>query len=173
MILASVLAVLVAPSVVSAQAPLAPPTNTQDTLIEIDGAKDPTAIPDYLAWRHAFRVLTKNQMGRRHITLSPSDDALLETAIEAERRRDGACQARQERPLTSLTKVHTKRPQIVEQLYAIVIECRQATLDAGDRLLAAMSPEGRIELDEWVREARTGVSVSMSKEDMKYFRLPR
>jgi hypothetical protein len=43
-----------------------------DKFIEIDGAKDPDAIPSYLAWEHAFRVLKKGTLGRRSSTLQVS-----------------------------------------------------------------------------------------------------
>jgi hypothetical protein len=54
-----------------------------------------------------------------------------------------------------------------------VIQCRQENLDASDRLLSKMTPEGRVGLERWVMEARSGVSAVVHEENLKYFRPPR
>ena len=154
--------------------------------IEFDGTKDPDAIPLYLAWEHAFRTLRVVPRGkvrgiRATLHLSPADDALVNVEADAQQSRDNTCEARQRRRLDAIEKVHGKymqmkeepRARTKEELYEIAIGCRQEVLDASERLLSKMTPEGQVELQRWVMEGRENIQSFVPKQDLKYYRLPR
>jgi hypothetical protein len=55
----------------------------------------------------------------------------------------------------------------------IQIECRSRTLDARDRLLKTLSPEGVIALSAWIENGKTHMQVRVPKGEMAHYRQPQ
>lgn len=150
--------------------------------IEFNGFKDPDAIPMHSAWDAAFRSLQSDKRsGHPRIRLSPADEALVYAEADAQTSRDERCLERQRAKLDEIEKVHGEHPQMRPDQLALTnaalkelrIGCRQEVLEAGERLLARMTPQGRATLHRFVLERRRTMSMFVPIEDLATYRLPR
>lgn len=145
-------------------------------MVEIDGAKTPDALPDYVVWTQglsAFSIIKRDNIvtAMQETRLSDADLALALAEGERQDKRDTEC-ADRTRPIAE-----SMRGQKVEKIEAAVrpevLKCRWAVLDAADRLLASMSPDGRIALTAWIMDRRKGIKVYVPKSDLEFFKQPR
>jgi hypothetical protein len=151
---------------------------TGDAIVEISGEKTPEQLPDYLVWKIGLRALAaiKKQNiepALDELGLSPPDDDLVFAEGRAQQERDKHCFERQERVTTMLRAVDAKAERIDAETRAIVLECRWATLDAKDRMLAALSPDAQTAVVTWVLNQRRQINVSVHRADLEFFRQPR
>jgi hypothetical protein len=147
-------------------------------VIEISGEKTPEQLPEYLVWKVGLRALAaiKKQNiepALEELGLSPTEGELVFAQGRAQQERDKECFERQERLTTMLKAAEAKPERIALETRAIVIECRWATLDAKERMLAALSPEAQMSVVNWVLNQRRQISVSVHRADLEFFRLPR
>jgi hypothetical protein len=147
-------------------------------VIEISGEKTPEKLPEYLVWKVGLRALAaiKKQNiepALEELGLSPADGELVFAEGRAQQERDKECFERQERLTTMLKAAGAKPERIALETRAIVIECRWATLDAKERMLAALGPEAQLSVLNWVLNQRRQISVSVHRADLEFFRLPR
>jgi hypothetical protein len=91
----------------------------------------------------------------------------------AQQERDKDCFERQERMMTMLRASEAKAERIAAETRAITIECRWATLDAKERMLAALSPDAQAAVVAWVLEQRRQISVTVNRAELEFFRQPR
>jgi hypothetical protein len=149
----------------------APPPRVE--LIHIDGSKNPELIPQWSAWGYAFRVFAG---GPRQLPttlvqhVSKEEEAFLLAHADLVQRTDADCQQR-------LSRIVAKRG--VEKLEALdrkvrdlAVECRWATLDARDRVLAGLNPEAQLALMAFVESMKAGTSVTVPKARLARFREP-
>ena len=120
----------------------------EDAVIEISGEKTPEQLPEYLVWKIGLRALAaikKQNIGPalEELGLSEADGELVFAEGRAQQERDKECFERQERLTTMLRAAEAKPERIASETRAIVIECRWATLDAKERMLAALSPDAQ------------------------------
>ena len=154
--------------------------------VEIDGSKDPDAIPLYLVWDLAFRTLAKSAESKAKgvpppLQFAPADAALVSAEVNAQAARDQACLARQRLRLDELETAHgafmqTERgPKALatKDLREILIGCRQEVLDASERLRSKMTPEGWFALHRWVLDKRSGIHAFVHEQNLDQFHLPR
>lgn len=141
----------------------------------IDGSKTPEDIPDHAMWDMGFSFMnhlkTKNvEAGLATLPLSPADAdlAFAEAALQIKRRSD--CSDKGDRVFAAF-KGNDKK--IEEELQKLALECRWATLEAADRLLARMSDEGRVVLLNWMKEGRKKIQLTVPKGHEEFYRLPR
>jgi hypothetical protein len=149
-----------------------------DAVIEISGAKTPEQLPEYLVWKVGLRALAA--IKKQNITpaleelgLSEADGEVVFAEGRAQQERDKECFERQERVTTMMKAAEAKPERIALETKAIVIECRWATLDAKERMLAALSPEAQTSVVNWVLNQRQQINVSVHRADLEFFRLPR
>jgi hypothetical protein len=149
-----------------------------DTVIEISGEKTPEQLPEYLVWKIGLRALAaiKKQNiapALSELGLSEADGEVVFAEGRAQQERDKECFERQERLTTMLKAAEAKPERIASETRAIVIECRWATLDAKERMLAALSPDAQTAVVTWVLNQRRQISVSVHRADLEFFRQPR
>lgn len=149
-----------------------------DAVIEISGEKTPEHLPEYLVWKVGLRALAaiKKQNivpALEELGLSEADGEVVFAEGRAQQERDTECFQRQERVKTMLRAGAAKPERIASETRAIVIECRWATLDAKDRMLAALSPEAQTSVVTWVLDQRRKINVSVHRADLEFFRQPR
>ncbi len=142
-------------------------------LVQVDGAKNPELIPQWSAWGYAFRLIAG---GRRelptlvHEALSGDERAMVLNEADAVQRIDKACQEQvsQLHPL-----VGKEQPAVLDaKLREITVTCRRKALDARDRVLSAINPQGAIALIMFVESTKSGTSLSIPKRDLARFLEP-
>lgn len=147
-------------------------------VIEISGEKTPEQLPEYLVWKVGLRALAaikKQNIGSalEELGLSEADGEVVFGEGRAQQQRDKECFERQERLTTMLRAAEAKPERIASETRAIVIECRWATLEAKDRMLAALSPDAQTAVVTWVLNQRRQINVSVHRADLEFFRQPR
>jgi hypothetical protein len=170
----------VAGQVSTAQAQKPPPApgsaSLPPGLVEIDGAKHPELLPEYLVWTHGLSALSAIKKDNitaalETLPLSPRDADLAFAEGVRQDDRDRRCGERTRRIMESL---RTAAPAKIEAaLRPAILDCRWEVLDAKDRLLAAMSPEGRATLVAWVLDGRQGIKSYVPKGDLEFYRQPK
>jgi hypothetical protein len=150
----------------------------EDAVIEISGEKNPEQLPEYLVWKIGLRALAaiKKQNiapALEELGLSDAEGEVVFAEGRAQQERDKECFERQERLTTMLRAAEAKPERIVSETRAIVIECRWATLDARDRMLAALTPDAQTAVVAWVLNQRRQINVTVHRADLEFFRQPR
>jgi hypothetical protein len=140
----------------------------------IRGAKNPELLPEYVVWSEAFPVLSilkeERWDGQRGPKLSAQDRKLVYEHAALYTPREEACTAKRDRAWEALKADEAKRDKEVR---AIELECRWQILEAKDRVLAALSPEGAAIFQTWVvQEVKPHITVTVSKADYEFFKLP-
>jgi hypothetical protein len=153
-------------------------TAVDDAVIEISGDKTPEQLPEYLVWKIGLRALAaiKKQNiapALEELGLSEADGEVVFAEGRAQQERDKECFERQERLTTMLRAAKAKAERIASETRAIVIECRWATLDAKDRMLAALSPDAQMAVVAWVLNQRRQINVTVHRAELEFFRQPR
>jgi hypothetical protein len=143
-------------------------------MVHIDGAKSPELIPQWHVWGFAFRVIAGGPKAIPsvvlvHLTKDEAD--LLHREAAVDQKNDEACQDRVLRlvPLLSTPEAKT----VNEKTREINLDCRWQTLRARDRVLQGMSAEGQAALTNWVESNKTGMRVSIPKNELDFFRQPQ
>lgn len=161
----------------SAAAALSPQVQPPDMVV-ISGKTEPEKLPEYVVWRNGFDVLASAVQADKafvldslKLTSNDREVALKEATAEAE--REQSCRVKQERVIEQARKEKLPLERSTEQLNAVVLACRYQVLDAKDRLMTALSLEGRAELERWVLERRRGLKVFIQKHELEFFRKPR
>jgi hypothetical protein len=148
-------------------------------MTEIDGGKNPELIPDHLIWRTTFvRLAEIRRRGEEAdladlLPLSKADLATLYTEVMKQRGRDEDCEARYRAKEAVLKTERTPASAAEAALDEILIDCRTQVLDAADRVLDAVSDEGRQILLDYHESHRRSTSVLVPQSQLKNFRLPR
>jgi Spy/CpxP family protein refolding chaperone len=145
-------------------------------IIEIDGGKTPELIPEYLLWEHGFgglAIIKERQMtpALESLALSAEDAARVfgEAAAQADRER-----RRSERERARRTALAAAKPSdLAAALRDVILDYRWDVLNARDRLLDSLTPEGRTELLRWMSERRTHITAYVPKGELDFFRQPR
>ena len=170
-LLVSVTIALIAVPAVAASQPRA--SVDQQTVI-IDGARTPEQLPEYVVWTTGFTALDafkKNFEERLSatLTLSPTEAKLVFAAAAAQSTRDEECARRQKTIWDS-----TKATELMARMRPVILECRWATLQAKDELLAKLSPDGASSLTAWIENRRQFIkSYLLNKSELEFYRQPR
>jgi hypothetical protein len=150
----------------------------ETVVIEISGEKTPEQLPEYLVWKIGLRALAAIKKENiapalEELGLSEADGEVVFAEGRAQQDRDKECFERQERLTTMLRAAGAKPERIASETRAIVIECRWATLEAKERMLAALSPDAQTAVVTWVLNQRRQITVSVHRADLEFFRQPR
>jgi hypothetical protein len=171
----SVVATLVAAAAVralaAAQQP-APPPATE--MVQIDGGKNPELIPQWSAWGYAFRVFAG---GPRQLPtsvlqhVSKSEASFVLAQADLVQRIDADCQTRLQKIVSRRSTTATLEA-LEREVRALSLECRIQTLEARDRVLAAINPDAQGALASFVESTKAGTSVTVPKSQLARFREP-
>ena len=131
--------------------------------VHIDGNKNPELIPEWCAWRTAFRRLgdgpTDPKSGRRLIpselqdVLSEEEAQLLLKEGDAEHQRFAECGKQVDKLRERLTKGE-QQEEIRKLNDEIELECRWQTIYARDRVVTALNDASRLALRRWVERLK-------------------
>jgi hypothetical protein len=151
-------------------------------LVVIDGEKDPSQIPEWLAWETAFTLLQGwhgRDNGFTHDlreSLLPREWELLEQEGLAQNTRQARREQRAARWAQKYPYETTTDPAVVaranDEAFAIDLDYRREMLDARDRLLAAFSSDSQVALFNWLQERKASVTAFVRKPDLERWRLP-
>jgi hypothetical protein len=149
----------------------------QNSYVLINGKTDPSAIPDYQAWRATFHTLSAIDRGllipiKERLNFPPADAERIYAQARLQKIRDDQCYEQQHRAKDALG-ANVKPEKLLAELDKVVLGCRQQVLDVSDQLLASLSPEARLILLGFVEEKRGTVEVMVEKRRLEFFRLPR
>ena len=166
----------------AAQTPLAQPAAKEQIpsgMTEIEGSRNPELIPDHAIWRMVFLRLTEiRRRGEEAdlavlIPLEKQDLAALYVEAMKQLTRDEDCRSRYKARQEALTLAKTPPAAIAQALDDLTIECRSHDLDAADRVMDALSDEGRRILADYIESRRHSMSMLVPDRELKTYRLPR
>jgi hypothetical protein len=139
----------------------------------IDGAKNPELIPQWSAWGYVFRIISggpRELPSVVHAVVSPDERAMIIKEADAVQAIDKACHGRLLEQHTILGRGNLEK--LDARLREITVACRQKTLDARDRILAALNPEAASALSMFVESTKEGTSLTIRKRDLPRFLEP-
>jgi hypothetical protein len=165
-------------AVITPRQPSSPPPGE---FIEIDGAKNPELLPEHIVWSSGFYTLAlmkenNVRLGEKfltQLTLSDADAALLWAEVERFKARADRCHEKGKAIYEQGKATEHKLADIETRMKANTLQCRTAMLDAKDRLLGVMSPEGQSLLINWMLSERAKIKSSVPKSELEFFRQPR
>jgi len=164
-------------SVALSQPPVAqqPPPKTT----EIAGSEHPELIPDHALWRSTFHRLAETRRIRGEaelaydLPLAKADAEVLYAEAVLEPQRDAACESRYRAKQEALRQEKAAPREAARALDDITIDCRAKDLDAADRVLDAVSEEGRQILAAWLEKHRKSMTIFVPEHELATYRLPR
>jgi hypothetical protein len=151
-------------------------------MVVIDGKKNPSQIPEWLAWQQGFVTLAGwrgKDSGFNHDlreALSKEEFDLFER--EALAQDDRMEQATKEaEPLRSLydTRDPTDRRLVAtldEKMYEVNLKYRRAVLEARNRVLEALRPESQSVVLSWIGDIRSDIVFKVPKGELTRWRAP-
>lgn len=142
-------------------------------MLQIDGDKNPELIPQWSAWGFAFRVIAGGPgtlPKSVHEVVSKEETALVVRESQAAQKIERDCQDR-------VVQLHAllgreSNAALDSRLRRLTVDCRRATLDVRDRLLAVLNPAGAAALRLYVESTKAGTSLSIRKKDLARFLEP-
>jgi hypothetical protein len=159
------------------------PLSQADLTVTIDGKRTPQDIPDWLVWRQSLKLIGTQTVEQRtalaefiesDLALNESDLGLLRAAARRHLEREAGVQefkarlATQAPPRTEAEKARHK-----QTVRAYETEFRLGLLADADRLLDALSFDGRQRVADWVQERKKNMTVTVLKAELDWFRWPR
>jgi len=182
-ILALILGIAGQTAISNSQKPGGPPSASsgEPEMVEIDGAKNPELIPEYLVWATGFQTLAlmkehnirPGEKFLTRLTLSEQDAALVFAETDRYTARSNRCHEKGAAIFSGMSAQKRKIGEIEAAMQANTLECRWALLMAKDRLLETMSPEGQDLLVRWMLDERVKLKSFVVKSDLEFFRQPR
>jgi hypothetical protein len=164
------------------QTPLVQPAAREHVppgMTEIAGSRNPELIPDHAIWRMVFLRLTEiRRRGEEAdlavlLPLNKGDLAALYVEAMKQLTRDEDCRGRYKARQEALTQAKASPTAITQALDDLTIQCRSEDLDAADRVMDAVSDEGRRILSEYIESRRHSMSMLVPDRELKTYRLPR
>jgi hypothetical protein len=164
---------LLEPPIATAQ-----PNKISDKYVVVNGMLDPAAIPEYAAWRHALNMFSLREQRtsselRDELELPAVEYALLATEAGQEKVRRDACHQRQARVTEEGKQAGWRPSRLQEAIDSVVLECRQAILDAAERLMAKLSDDGKHKVSEFIERSKSTLEMFVEKDRLAFFRQPR
>jgi hypothetical protein len=148
----------------------------------IDGSKTPEAIPEYVIWRHVFRMLGRPDDTTPSIiprTIGVARDQL-DLIIQTAQRSAAAEATNRDRQERALKDMHAQgldpdkeHKQITQALFEIDYEQRVSTLQERDALLEKLTPEARDLFQAWVSERRRKLSTWVPTAELEQYYQPK
>jgi hypothetical protein len=138
-------------------------------------------IPEHSVWRGLFYELANAQAHDRDLdylknhlfaALTPEElDVLLKEAAK-QPQRDAECERGGKERHAALVAAETAPDQLQAAEQVWIVECRHRTLDARDRVLAALSPDSQVVVSDWVANRRQTMTSYVTEGEVEQFRQP-
>ena len=158
------------------------PASSSSEIVVIEGRKNPSQIPEWVTWEHAFIILSAwrgKDSGFTHDLregLSTEELDVLEREAAGQReRRDQA--VREAEPLKAEYAARDPADQkllasLNDRMQDINLTYRRATLEARNRVLEALRPESQSLLLSWIGDIRADIVSRVPKADLERWRAP-
>jgi hypothetical protein len=152
---------------------------TGSKTIRIDGNETPERIPDHIVWRNNFLRLSEiKKLGAEadlayDLPLSKPDADVFYKEAVLQPQRDADCHKRMVTKREELGQQNASTQAASQALTEITIDCRTKDLDAADRVMDALTEEGRTILSVWIEKRRRTVVAFVAESDLETFKLPR
>jgi len=157
----------------SAQMPSETTLSTET--IVVDGSVNPELIPDWLAWQQVFGILRmvqgKDSSLHTNYAFAPADRELVTREVDNQARREQATIEKVE----ELRKVAAglSVDEINERQWAITLAYRWTVLDARDRVLEGLSPDGLVTVQRLLADMRRSTRSIVPKSEYDMYRRPQ
>jgi hypothetical protein len=176
------LLIVLAIPVVTLQVPGVPGVRSGEDVIVIDGHKDPSKIPEWVAWEDGFATIDAwigRDSGFNHDlreALTPDEFSLLEreAVAQATRRAEAIRETEQLRPTLTQNdpKDSAAAQKLLEYIHAIDLKYRRATLAARDRVVQSLSPESQAVLQAWIERGKATMICEVPRSELAHWRSP-
>jgi hypothetical protein len=158
------------------------PESSDSEIVVIDGKKNPSQIPEWLAWEQAF-VLVAAWRGkdsgfthdlRTAFSTDEFDVLEREAAAQSERADQASLEAE---PLRLLYANRDQTDQtsvaaLTDRMQDVNVKYRRATLEARNRVLEALRPESQSLLLSWIGDIRADIVSRVPKGELERWRAP-
>ena len=151
-------------------------------IVVIDGKKNPSQIPEWLAWEHGFMRIAMLKGKETAFTqslkegLSREEFDLLEREASTQSERLDVAIKEAEPLREEYEKRDPKDAKLMTSLNArmqdVNVRYRRATLDARDRILQALCPESQSLVLSWIGELRADIVSRVQKSELERWRAP-
>jgi hypothetical protein len=161
-----------------------PPAASQSAadVVVIDGKKDPSQIPEWLAWQQGFIVLAGwrgKDSGFNHDLREALSREEFE-ALEREALAEDDRMQRATKEAESLRALYDKRDPndrrladtLDERMYEVNLKYRRAVLEARNRVLEALRPESQSVVVAWIGDIRSDIVSRVPKGELARWRAP-
>jgi len=163
-------------------APLQSATSNTSDLVVIDGKKNPSQIPEWVTWEHAFLTVAGwrgKDSGITHDLRTMMTKEEFE-ALEGEAVRQSERMNHAEQEAAPLRERYASRDPkdtkllalLNDQMQDVNLRYRRATLEARNRLLERLSPASQSVLASWIGDIRAGIVSKVAKGDLERWRAP-
>lgn len=156
--------------------------NKQADTLTVEGATQPSQIPEWLVWEYSFTLLKQWQGKDSGFThdlreaLSAGEFELLEKEAVAHEARQTRRESRGARLMEKYPHATTTDPAVIakatDEAFAIDLDYRREILASRDRLLQTFSTESQWALMNWVVENKAAITAYVHKSDLTRWRLP-
>jgi hypothetical protein len=155
---------------------------TASDIVVIDGRKNPSQIPEWLAWEHGFMRIAMLKGKESSFTqelkdaMSPEEFDLLEReALSQDQRMNEAI--KEAEPLQEEYRRGDQKDakfvaSLVGRIQEINVRYRRATLDARDRVLQGLRPESQSVVLSWIGDLRGGIVSRVPTSELERWRAP-
>lgn len=162
--------------------PLQPASSNASDIVVIDGKKNPSQIPEWVTWEHAFLTVAGwrgKDSGITHELRTMMAKEEFE-ALEGEAVRQSERMNHAEQEAAPLRERYASRDRkdtkllalLNDQMQDVNLRYRRATLEARNRLLERLSPESQSVLASWIGDIRAGIVSRVAKADLERWRAP-
>lgn len=142
-------------------------------ILHIDGSKNPELVPQWSVWESCFGLFAGGKKVLPTVLLrqlSAEEPAIVLKAAEAHVKREAEFINDAERLGQQWTKEKAKAMD--EELWRIKLDYRRDVLSTRDRLLAALGPESRAALTQFVEGTKASMKITLRKIDLAKFLQP-
>jgi len=157
-----------------------PPSSSD--IVVIDGKKNPSQLPEWVVWEHAF-VLVEGWKGKDsgfthelRAALSQEEFDLLEHEAAAQSERTNQA-AREAQPLRVLYANRDPKDakllaSLNDRMQDVNVRYRRAILEARNRVLEALRPESQSVLASWIGDIRAAIVSKVPAGELERWRAP-
>jgi hypothetical protein len=147
--------------------------------IVIDGATQPSLLPEWVVWQNIFSGIYT--IRDKRLEGSPLD-SLAVTRAELNRIESAAVwyiahrdifEERQKKEVAMMRNAKRPAKDIDNAQRAVILEYRRQLLDHADTLLRELSDDSRVALLAYVESRKSGMWTRVAKSELEFYRQPR
>lgn len=154
------------------------PPQKATEMVTIDGSKNPELIPEWLVWQETFKTLAlvankEGSLFKEGLVLSDKEAALLYGEAGQQTERERRCFASLDQRHKELSAAGVKPEVMQKDLQDREVDCRWKTLEARDRVLKGLGPDGQASLLTWTQDVRRSIKSTVSQAGLAHYKRPQ